>query len=87
MLGIPSDGSVEFDGGRIHREMVPHNKALLGSVNSNILQYEAAKESLIELPDWFTDEFVTGTYSPDKVERAFETGDDVIKTVIKFDAA
>ncbi|UPV76828.1 glucose 1-dehydrogenase (plasmid) [Halorussus limi] len=85
LLGIPSDGTVELDGGRIHREMVLQNKALLGSVNSNVEQYEAAEESLAAFPEWFTDELVTGVYGPDEVERAFETGDDVIKTVVEFD--
>lgn len=85
LLGIPSDGSVEFDGGRVHREMVLQNKALLGSVNSNVEQYEAAKDSLTAFPDWFTDALVTDVYGPDEVAQAFETGDDVIKTVVEFD--
>ncbi|WP_049972665.1 glucose 1-dehydrogenase [Haladaptatus cibarius] len=85
LLGIPGDESFEVEGGRIHREMVLENKALLGSVNSNIGQYKAAKETLSAFPDWFTDDLITGVYDPGEVERAFETGDDVIKTVVEFD--
>ncbi|WP_158059639.1 glucose 1-dehydrogenase [Halorussus halophilus] len=86
LLGIPSDGSVELDGGRLHRELVLENKALVGSVNSNVAQYEAATESLASFPDWFTDALVTGIHGPEEVEQAFETGDNVIKSVVEFDA-
>ncbi|SIR65555.1 Threonine dehydrogenase [Haladaptatus litoreus] len=85
LLGIPGDESFEVEGGRIHREMVLENKALLGSVNSNVEQYKAARETLSAFPDWFIDELITGVYDPEEVERAFETGDDVIKTVVEFD--
>lgn len=85
LLGIPPDGSVEFDGGHVHREMVLQNKALLGSVSSNARQYEAARGSLTVFPDWFTDALITGVYSPKQVEHVFETGDDVIKSVVEFD--
>ncbi|MDS0301136.1 glucose 1-dehydrogenase [Halogeometricum sp. S1BR25-6] len=85
LLGIPNDWAFEVDGGRLHRELVLENKALFGSVNSNIGQYEAARERLSEFPDWFLDAFVTGVYAPQEVESAFETGEDVIKTVVEFD--
>ncbi|MFC4551098.1 MULTISPECIES: glucose 1-dehydrogenase [Halorussus] len=85
LLGIPSDGRIEINGGRVHREMVLQNKALLGSVNSNVAQYETAKASLAAFPDWFADALVTDVHDPDEVERAFETGDDVIKSVVEFD--
>lgn len=85
LLGIPNDWAFEVDGGRLHRELVLENKALFGSVNSNVGQYEAARDRLAELPDWFLDAFVTGVYAPDEAESAFETSDDAIKTVIEFD--
>jgi threonine dehydrogenase-like Zn-dependent dehydrogenase len=84
LLGIPEDWEFEIDGGRLHRELVLQNKALFGSVNSNVRHFEAAKESLTAFPDWFTEELVTGIYPPAEVEKAFETGDDVIKSVIEF---
>ncbi|WP_129116011.1 glucose 1-dehydrogenase [Halegenticoccus tardaugens] len=85
LLGIPNDWEFEVDGGRLHRELVLENKALFGSVNSNVRQFEAAKRRLAEFPGWFTDALVTGVYSPEEAETAFETGDDVIKTVVEFD--
>lgn len=85
LLGIPETQSFEVDGGRLHREMVLQNKALFGSVNSNVHHFEAAKESLASFPSWFTDSLITGVHTPNEVERAFETGDEMIKTVIEFD--
>ncbi|GAA0240130.1 glucose 1-dehydrogenase [Haladaptatus pallidirubidus] len=85
LLGIPSDWEFKIDGGRLHRELVLQNKALFGSVNSNISQFEAAKVRLSEFPDWFFDAFVTGVYAPSEVETAFATGDESIKTVVEFD--
>lgn len=85
LLGIPDDWSFEIDGGRLHSEFVLQNKALIGSVNSHIPHFESAKESLTALPDWFVDAFITGVYSPDEVEAAFETDDETIKTVVEFD--
>ncbi|RBI60482.1 glucose dehydrogenase [halophilic archaeon] len=86
LLGIPENWTFDVDGGRLHREFVLENKALVGSVNSSVPHFEAAKESLAAFPDWFLDELVTGVYSPDEVDVAFETGDDVIKTVVEFDS-
>ncbi|SIR76023.1 Threonine dehydrogenase [Haladaptatus litoreus] len=85
LLGIPSNWEFEVDGGRLHREIVLKNKALFGSVNSNVRQFEAAKTRLAEFPNWFFDEFVTGVYAPREAEAAFKTGDDIIKTVVEFD--
>nr|WP_233341000.1 glucose 1-dehydrogenase [Haloprofundus sp. MHR1] len=85
LLGIPNDWEFEVDGGRLHRELVLENKALFGSVNSNVRQFEAAKKRFTEFPDWFADALVTGVYSLSEVDAAFETGDDVIKTAVEFD--
>ena len=85
LLGIPGDWQFEIDGGRLHREFVLENKALVGSVNSSVPHFEAAQDSLVGFPDEFLDSLVTGVYSPDNVEAAFETSDDVIKTVVEFE--
>lgn len=85
LLGIPDDWTFEIDGGCLHRELVLHNKALLGSVNSNISHFETAKESLIEMPDWFVEELITDVHRPNDVEAAFDTSDETIKTVVEFD--
>ena len=85
LLGIPGDQSFEVDGGRLHREFVLENKALLGSVNSHVSHFEAAIETLSRCPDWFTDEIITHVHDPEDVDAAFETADDRIKTVVEFD--
>lgn len=85
LLGIPENWSFEVDGGHLHREIVLENKALLGSVNSNVNHFEAARETLASFPDWFPEALVTDVYGPDDVDELFETGEDVIKTVVEFD--
>jgi len=85
LLGISEDWSFGIDGGRLHREMVLENKALIGSVNSHVDHFEAAKESLSAFPHWFIDDLITGVHAPEEASRAFETGDDIIKTVVEFD--
>lgn len=86
LLGLPDDWTFEIDGGQFHRELVLHNKAVFGSVNSNRSQYELARETLMAFPDWFVDALITDVYAPDAVEAAFETGTERIKTVIEFDS-
>jgi threonine dehydrogenase-like Zn-dependent dehydrogenase len=86
LLGIPDDWAFEIDGGRLHQELVLHNKALFGSVNSNIRHYEAAKESLNAVPDWFIEELITDVHQPNEIEDAFDTTDETIKTVVEFDS-
>ncbi|WP_459191128.1 glucose 1-dehydrogenase [Halosimplex sp. J119] len=84
LLGIPDSWDLEVDGGALHRELVLHNKALFGSVNSNVEHYEAAVETLEEFPEWFCDALVTGVYEPSALDDAFARGDDRIKSVIEF---
>lgn len=86
LLGLPDNWTFEIDGGQLHRELVLHNKAVFGSVNSNASQYERARETLEAFPDWFADALITDIYAPDDVERAFETGTERIKTVIEFES-
>ncbi len=86
LLGVPGAWEFEIDGGRLHEELVLHNKALLGTVNSHRGHFEAATDTLAQLPTWFTDELVTGVYDLESYERAFETGDEVIKTAVEFDS-
>lgn len=84
LLGVPSDWAFEVDGGALHRELVLHNKALVGSVNSNVRHFGRAVESVAALPDWFTDDLVTGVYGLDEFERAFDDDDTTIKTAVEF---
>ncbi|WP_435551379.1 glucose 1-dehydrogenase [Natrinema sp. CGMCC1.2065] len=71
LLGVPTDWTFEIDGGRLHRDLVLSNKALVGSVNSNRRHFEAAIETLAALPDWLLESIVTGIYGLDEIERAF----------------
>ena len=86
LLGIPGDWEFEIDGGRLHREFVLKNKALVGSVNSSVPHFEDARDSLATFPDWFLDALITGVYTPADVDTAFEDGDTDIKAVIEFEA-
>ena len=83
-LGVPSDWTFELDGGRFHRELVLHNKAIVGSVNSNVRQFEAAVETLGSLSEPFLESLVTGVYDLDEFEAAFENDDRTIKNAIQF---
>jgi threonine dehydrogenase-like Zn-dependent dehydrogenase len=85
LLGIPSDWTFEVDGGSLHRRFVLENKALVGSVNSHVPHFEAARETLDATPGWFADALITHVFDPSQVDSAFETGDDRIKTVVEFD--
>ncbi|WP_049921210.1 glucose 1-dehydrogenase [Halopiger djelfimassiliensis] len=85
LLGVPEPWSFEVDGGRLHRELVLHNKALLGTVNSHRGHFESAVDTLAQLPEWFTDDLVTGVYGLEDFRAAFETGDTVVKTAVEFD--
>ncbi|WP_049927166.1 glucose 1-dehydrogenase [Halopiger goleimassiliensis] len=85
LLGVPEPWEFEVDGGRLHRELVLHNKALLGTVNSNRGHFEAATDTLAQLPDSFLEDLVTGVYGLESFEAAFDSGDEVIKTAVEFD--
>ena len=84
LLGVPNDWAFEVDGGALHRELVLHNKALVGSVNSNVRHFERAVESVAALPERFTDDLVTDVYDLDEFELAFDDDDTTIKTAVEF---
>ncbi len=84
LLGVPGDWEFEIDGGRLHREFVLHNKALIGSVNSGYHHFEAAVERLGGLDGSFLEDLVTGVYGLDEFEAAFVDDDTTIKTAVEF---
>jgi hypothetical protein len=84
LLGVPTDWEFEVDAGAFHREMVLHNKALVGSVNSHVRHFEKATVSFTKLPQWFCEDLVTGIYDLDDFEEAFVDDDTTIKTAIEF---
>jgi threonine dehydrogenase-like Zn-dependent dehydrogenase len=84
LLGVPGDWTFEVDGGRLHRELVLHNKALVGSVNSGPAHFEAAVATLAALPAWCLEDLVTGVYGTDELDAAFASDDRTIKTAVQF---
>ena len=86
LLGVPGDWEFEIDGGKLHREFVLHNKALVGSVNSNYEHFEAAVDSLSGVSASFLEDLVTGVYGLDEFEAAFADDDTTIKSAIEFAA-
>ncbi len=82
---IPALSCVQqSNGGRLHRALVLENKALVGSVNSYVPQFERATDTLADYPDWLTDAIITDVFDPAEIDAAFETGDEHIKTVVEF---
>ena len=76
LLGVPEPWAFEIDGGKLHKEFVMNNKALIGSVNSGVRHFEAAVETLADLPSWLVEDLVTGVYDVADHEAAFrDTGE------------
>jgi len=85
LLGVPTDWPFEIDGGRLHREAVLGNKAVVGSVNADRNHFRAAVRTLDRLPAWVIDDLVTGVSPHTDAEPAFVTDDDAsIKTAVEF---
>jgi threonine dehydrogenase-like Zn-dependent dehydrogenase len=85
LVGISSPWEFEVDGGSLHTELVVHNKALVGTVNSNTRHFQQATRTLRALPDWLFEELITTVAAPENVAPAFEDDDDQIKAVVEFD--
>jgi len=86
LLGVPEAGwEFEVAGSDLHRELVLENKALVGSVNSNVDHFEAAVDALRALPEWVFDDLVTGVYELEAFRRAFDDDETTIKTAVQFD--
>jgi len=88
LLGLPASHEFEVDGGAIHKDVVMHNKALVGSVNANRRHFEAAAETLAALPEWLRESLVTDIADLTDYRRAFaaRSDDDAppIKTAVEF---
>ena len=87
LLGVPESSSFEIDGGALHNELVLHNKALIGSVNSNITHFKRASDDLQTFPEWFIDSLITDVYPLSEFRYAFDNNDDTtIKTAVQLSA-
>lgn len=84
LLGVPGPHEFEIDGGALHEELVLHNKALVGTVNSGRTHFERAVETLQSLPEWLLEDLVTDVVGVDAFERAFDDDDHTIKTAVEF---
>jgi threonine dehydrogenase-like Zn-dependent dehydrogenase len=84
LLGVPDSWTFEVDGGRIHRELVMNNKALVGSVNSGREHFAAAADRLVNLPTAVLDDLVTDVYGVGEFERAFADDETTIKAAVEF---
>jgi threonine dehydrogenase-like Zn-dependent dehydrogenase len=84
LLGVPEPWAFEFDGGRVHKDIVMNNKAIVGSVNSGAHHFRAAADTLSDFSNSFIDDFVTGVHDLDSFEDAFIDDDTSIKRAIQF---
>jgi len=84
LLGVPEDHPAEVDVGAWHREVVLGNRAVVGSVNAGADHFRAAVDSLSALSESFLEEFVTTVAPVAEYDRAFATGDGVVKTAVEF---
>jgi len=84
LLGVPEPWTFEVDGGRLHKELVMGNRALVGSVNSGPRHFRAAIDTIESFPEWFPEALVTTVAPVGEFERAFEQGEGVIKTAVEF---
>ncbi|ERG96687.1 glucose 1-dehydrogenase [Haloquadratum walsbyi] len=86
LLGVPESSTFEIDGGALHNELVLHNKALIGSVNSNADHFETATDDLRTFPEWFIDALITDVYPLSNFIDAFDDDDTTIKTAVQLSA-
>jgi threonine dehydrogenase-like Zn-dependent dehydrogenase len=84
LLGVPEPRTLEVDGGAIHKEMVMHNKAVVGSVNSAKRHFRGATDRIASFPDWFLEAFVTGIHPVEGFDRAFVSDETSIKRAVQF---
>ncbi len=85
LLGVPEPWTFEVDGGRLHKEMVMYNKAVVGSVNSGPRHFRAAVDRLAAMPEWFLEDLLTRVVPVESFEAAFEESKTTIKTAVEFE--
>jgi threonine dehydrogenase-like Zn-dependent dehydrogenase len=89
LLGLPESWEFTVDGGRVHKDLVMTNKALVGSVNANRRHFAAAVDSLDALPESLLESIVTSVHDVADYRAAFgartDGGDPKrIKTAVAF---
>ncbi|WP_336327302.1 glucose 1-dehydrogenase [Halovenus sp. HT40] len=84
LLGIPGPTEQSVDLGTYHKDLVMHNKAVVGSVNSGPRHFRAAVETLDSLDAEFLDDLITTVAAVEEFETAFEADTETIKTAVQF---
>jgi len=85
LLGVPEPWTFEVDGGRLHKEMVMYNKAVVGSVNSGPRHFRTAVDRLAAMPEWFLEDLLTRVAPVESFEDAFDESKTTIKTAVEFE--
>lgn len=83
LLGVPGENDVEVELGRLHRELVVGNRAVVGSVNASYTHFEQAVEWLAALPEPLLAAYTEHVYPVEAFGAALDR--DVIKTAVDFD--
>ncbi|MXR51910.1 alcohol dehydrogenase catalytic domain-containing protein [Halovenus sp. WSH3] len=84
LLGLPGPDERSVDLGAYHKDLVMHNKAVVGSVNSGPRHFRAAAETLDGLDATFLDALVTTLADYREFESAFATDASTIKAAVQF---
>jgi threonine dehydrogenase-like Zn-dependent dehydrogenase len=82
LLGVPEDHTTEVDLGRLHRELVLGNRAVVGSVNAGYRHFEEAVAWLDAMPESVRSAFTEHVYPIAEFEAALDS--DVIKTAVEL---
>ena len=82
LLGVPGEYAGEVELGRLHRELVVGNRAVVGSVNAGYAHFEQAVEWLGDLPAPLLDAYTENVVPVAEFSAAFDR--DVIKTAVQF---
>jgi threonine dehydrogenase-like Zn-dependent dehydrogenase len=90
LLGLPDSDRQEVDLGRLHRDLVMYNRALVGSVNAGVRHYRRAVETLVAFPAWLRDRLAADVFAVTDYEAAFDARADggqgrPLKTAVEFD--
>ena len=84
LLGVTAPAKVDFDLGRLNREMVLGNDVVFGSVNANRSHYEAAALALARADRGWLGRLITRRVALGRWSEALERRPGDIKVVIDF---
>ncbi|WP_129659704.1 glucose 1-dehydrogenase [Rothia uropygialis] len=86
LTGVSGTGKpLKIDAGRINREIVLDNDAIVGSVNANLRHYKQAAHVLAKADLGWLERLITRRIPLKKAPDAFASGDHEVKTVVLLD--